>query len=171
MPNIIGYNGNEPVLGEGVFLAKGSHIIGAVKIGTDSSVFFNAVLRADINSITIGDRSNIQDNCTLHLSNSHGVSVGDEVTIGHNVVLHACEIKNNVTVGMSATIMDRSIISEDSIVAAGALIPPGKSFPPGVLIVGAPGRAIRKLTEEEIKANRAMALKYVDVKNSYLGRR
>ncbi len=169
MPNVIPYKGAEPIIGNDVFLAKGAHIIGAVSLGHDSSVFFNAVLRADINSIVIGDRTNVQDNCTFHVSSTNGVEVGADVTIGHNVVLHACTVQDNVTIGMSATVMDNVVISENSIVAAGAVIPPGKTFPPGVLIVGTPGRVIRELTPQEIEANRAMAQKYIDVKNNYLG--
>lgn len=164
---MIGYKGQQPCCGSRVFIAPGVQMIGRVRLGDDASVFFNSVLRGDINSITIGARTNIQDNCTLHVSDVFGVEVGSGVTVGHNAVLHGCAIGDNVLVGMSSTVMDGARIGDDSIVAAGSLIPPGKEFPAGVLLRGSPARVVRSLTGEEIAANRAMAAKYVRVKDSY----
>lgn len=158
----------EPILGQNVFIAEGAKVIGRVNLGRDSSVFFNSVLRADINSIVIGRRTNVQDNCTFHVSDKYGVQVGDDVTIGHNAILHACEVGDNVTIGMGAIIMDGSKIGEDSIVAAGSIVPPGRTFNMGSLIMGSPAKVIRILTREEIEANRKMAAKYIRVKNQYL---
>lgn len=162
------YNDVLPVVGENVFVASGAYLIGQVALGDDSSVFYNSVLRGDINSIVVGARTNIQDNCTFHVSSTEGVVVGDGVTVGHNVVVHACKIGDNVTIGMSATIMNGAVVGENSVVAAGSLIPQGKAFPPGVLILGSPAKVIRDLTAAEIEANFKMAEKYIGVKNNYL---
>jgi carbonic anhydrase/acetyltransferase-like protein (isoleucine patch superfamily) len=165
---MISYNKKHPEIGENVFIAEGVRLIGAVAIGNDSSVFFNSVLRADINSITVGQRTNIQDNCTLHVASDKPVIVGNDVTIGHNVVIHACEIGDNVTVGMSSTVMNGAVIGKNSIVAAGSLVTSNKVFPEGVLILGNPAKVKRELTEEEIEANQKMAVKYMGVKNNYI---
>lgn len=162
------YKGHLPEIGENIFIAPGAYLIGRVILGDDCSVFFNSVLRGDINSIAIGGRTNIQDNCTIHVSSAEGVAVGRDVTVGHNVVLHACRIGDNVTIGMSSTIMNGAVVGENSIVAAGSLIPQGKVYPAGVLLLGSPAKVIRDLTGEEVDANRKMAEKYIGVKNYYL---
>ena len=165
---MITYEKRHPEIGENVFIAAGVRLIGEVVIGNDSSVFFNSVLRADINSITVGERTNIQDNCTVHVASDQPVLVGNDVTIGHNVVIHACRIGDNVTIGMSSTIMNGAVIGDNSIVAAGSLITRNKVFPDGVLILGNPAKVIRELTGDEIAGNRKMAIKYRGVKDNYL---
>ena len=165
---MISYENNRPEIGENVFIAQGVRLIGEVVIGNDSSVFFNSVLRADINSITIGERTNIQDNCTVHVASDKPVLVGNDVTVGHNVVIHACRIGDNVTIGMSSTIMNGAVVGKNSIVAAGSLVTRNKVFPDGVLILGNPARMIRELTEDEIAGNQKMAIKYKGVKDTYL---
>ena len=165
---IILYEKKRPKIGDDVFIAQGARLIGEVVIGHDSSVFFNSVLRADINRIIIGERTNIQDNCTIHVASDKPVIVGSDVTIGHNVVIHACEIGDNVTIGMSSTIMNGAVVGKNSIVAAGSLITRNKVFPEGVLILGNPAKVIRELTGEEIAGNRKMAIKYMGVKDKYL---
>ena len=162
------YNDIFPVVGKNVFVAPGAYLIGQVVLGDESSIFYNSILRGDINTIIVGARTNIQDNCTLHVSSIEGVVVGDGVTVGHNVVIHACTVGDNVTIGMSATIMNGAVIGKDSVVAAGSLIPQGKAFPPGVLILGSPAKVMRDLTADEIEANHTMAEKYIGVKNNYL---
>lgn len=162
------YQGNRPDLGDGVFLAPGSRVIGRVQIGRDSSVFYNSVVRGDVNGIVIGSRTNIQDNCTLHVTGRSGLSVGDGVTVGHNAILHGCTVGDNVLVGMGAIILDDAVIGEDSIVAAGSLVPPGKHYPPGSLIMGSPAAVIRPLRDDERERNRASAAHYVEVKDSHL---
>jgi carbonic anhydrase/acetyltransferase-like protein (isoleucine patch superfamily) len=154
-----------PHVGKKVFLAPGACLIGDVVIGDDSSVFYNCVLRADINSIRIGTRTNIQDNTVLHLADRFGVVIGNDVTIGHSAVIHACTIGDNTTIGMGAIIMDGAVIGANSIVGAGSLVPPGKVFPDGSLILGQPAQLKRNLTEDEIAANHKMALKYCLVKD------
>lgn len=165
---IISYEKNRPKFGDNVFIAQGVRLIGQVVIGNESSVFFNSVLRADINSITVGERTNIQDNCTVHVASDKPVIVGNDVTVGHNVVIHACRIGDNVTIGMSSTIMNGAVVGNNSIVAAGSLITRNKVFPEGVLILGNPAKVIRELTEDEITGNHKMAIKYQGVKDSYL---
>ncbi len=165
---MISYTNKHPGIGENVYVAEGVHVIGAVLIGNDSSVFFNSVLRADINSITVGQRTNIQDNCTLHVTDENPVVIGDEVTIGHNAVIHGCEIGDNVIVGMSSTILNGAVIGKNSIVAAGSLVTSNKIFPEGVLILGNPAKVHRELSKEEIETNHKVAIKYVGVKNMYL---
>ena len=157
----------QPSIGTAVFIAPGARVMGAVSIGDYSSVFYNSVVRADINTITIGARSNIQDNCTLHVADDFPVEVGMGVTVGHQVVLHGCRIEDNVTIGMGAVLMNGSHIARDSIVAAGALVTPGKSFPPGSLIMGQPAKSVRQLSDEEIAANLAMAQKYITVQQRH----
>lgn len=151
MASLIEYKGKKPVIGERVFIAEGARLIGDVEIGEDSSVFYNAVIRADLAEIRIGKRTNIQDNVSIHLSTGVGVHIGDDVTVGHNAVIHACDIDDNVLVGMGAILMDGAHIKSNSVVAAGALVTQGKEFPEGSLIVGAPAHVARELTAEEIR--------------------
>jgi gamma-carbonic anhydrase len=165
---MITYQNKMPIIGEKVFIAEGVRLIGNVIIGNDSSVFYNSVLRADINGINIGQRTNIQDNCTIHVASDKPVTIGNDVTVGHNVVIHACEIGDNVTIGMSSTIMNGAVIGRNSIVAAGSLITRNKIFPEGVLILGNPAKVVRELTDAEIVGNQKMATKYMGVKNNYL---
>lgn len=168
MASIIEYKGKRPKIGNRVFLAEGSRLVGDVTIGDDSSVFYNAVLRADLAEIVIGERSNIQDNVTVHLSTGVGVHIGNEVTVGHNAVLHACTIDDNVLVGMGAIVMDGAHVKKDCIVGAGALVTQGKEFPERSLIVGSPAHVLRELTEEEIRKAREGMLHYLDAKDELL---
>lgn len=168
MVQLHSFGKHEPIVGERVFIAPGAQIIGQVELGDNSAVFHNAVLRADINSIKIGENSNIQDNSTLHVSDDHGVVVGKGVVVGHNVILHACVIGDNCTIGMGAIVIDGAEIGEDSIVGAGSLVTKGKKFPPRSLILGNPAKWVRELNDEEIESTRKMAEKYVRVKNTFL---
>jgi carbonic anhydrase/acetyltransferase-like protein (isoleucine patch superfamily) len=166
--SLISFNGKVPKLGKKVYLADGVRLIGDIEIGDDSSVFFNAVLRADISSIRIGSRTNIQDNVTIHLSHIKGVEIGNDVTIGHNAILHACTIEDHCLIGMGAIVMDGAIIRKNSVVAAGALVTPDKEYPEGSLIIGAPARIGRSLTVEEMEMNARDAANYVIVKDELL---
>lgn len=161
------FGDKKPRLGARVLVAPGAQIIGDVEIGDDSSVFPNAVLRGDINSIRIGKNSNVQDNATLHLADHYGVVVGDGVTIGHNAVVHACTIEDGCTIGMGAVVMDGAVIGKNSIVAAGALVTGGKKFPPQSLILGNPAKLVRELRPEEVEGTMNMAFKYVKVKDQF----
>ncbi len=164
MVNLIPFHEKVPQVGERVFLAEGVRIIGDVVIGDDSSIFYNAVLRGDLNSIVIGRNTNIQDGTVVHLSETHGVQIGNSVTVGHNVILHGCKVEDGCTIGMGAIVMDGACIRKNSIVGAGALITAGKEFPENALIVGSPARILRLLTEEEIHTNRFNTEHYIQIK-------
>lgn len=156
-------NKMKPSIDKSVHTFPGSHIIGNVKIGENSSVWYNAVIRGDRGSITIGKNSNIQDNCVIHGSEPLNTKLGDNVSIGHGAIIHGCEIGENVLVGMNATILNGAKIGKNSIVGAGALITERKEFPEGSLIIGVPGKLTRKLKIEEINKIKANALIYVDL--------
>jgi len=147
-------------MGERFKVFNGAKIIGEVEIGDNSSIWYNAVVRGDIEPIKIGSYSNIQDNCVVHTSKGFKVIIGDYVSVGHAAVLHGCRIKDNVLVGMNATILNGSTIQENSIIGAGTIVTEGKEFPPESLILGVPGRFIRKLTIEEINSIKENALRY-----------
>jgi len=166
MCTIIEYKGKRPVVGERVFLAEGTRLIGDVEIGDDSSIFYNTVIRADLAEIRIGKRTNIQDNVSIHLSTELGVHVGNEVTVGHNAILHACTIEDNVLVGMGAIVMDGARIRKNSVVAAGSLVPQNKEYPEGSLIVGTPARVARQLTDEEIRKFNEGVEHYIEIKET-----
>jgi carbonic anhydrase/acetyltransferase-like protein (isoleucine patch superfamily) len=168
MGSLIRYKGKQPQVGERVFLAEGACLVGDVSIGDDSSVFYNAVLRGDLAEIKIGKRTNIQDNVCIHVSTGVGVSIGDEVTIGHGAVLHGCTIEDNVLVGMGAIIMDGALVMKNCIIGAGALVTAGKNFPEGSLVMGAPAQIIRTLTADEIKNVKTGVEHYLDAKDELL---
>ena len=150
-----------------VFIAEGARVVGNVEIARDSSVWYNAVIRADSNSIKIGERSNVQDNAVIHTSRDFGVVIGDNVTIGHGAIVHGCTIGNNVMIGMGAIILNGAVIEENSIIGAGALITGGKTVPAGSLAFGNPFRIVRGLTEQEIKSIPDNAQSYVDEARDY----
>lgn len=143
-----------------VKIFKGSHITGAVSIKEESSVWFNAVIRGDIEPITIGKYSNVQDNCVLHSSSGHPLKIGSYVSIGHAAVVHGATIADNCLIGMNSTLLNGSVIKKDSIVGAGAVVTEGKEFPEKSLIIGVPAKAVRKLEAHEIEAIKANAVKY-----------
>ncbi len=159
-----------PVLGEGTFVAPSADVIGRVTLGRDASVFFQCVLRGDINSITVGDRSNIQDHTTVHVASDLAVVIGADVSIGHGCVIHACTLEDRILVGMGSVIMDGTTVGSNCLVAAGSLLPKGKTYPAGSLIMGNPARVARPLTPEEMAGLARLAAKYVTVKDVYLGR-
>jgi carbonic anhydrase/acetyltransferase-like protein (isoleucine patch superfamily) len=159
----------KPTVGERVFLAPGSAVIGQVTLGDDVSIFHNAVLRGDICSISVGAKSNIQDNATVHLAHDKGVEIGEGVTVGHNAIVHACDIGDYCIIGMGSCVMDHAKIGPHSIVGAGALVTIGKEFPPYSLITGTPARRVRDLTEAEIQSCEESAEHYVTVKDCFIG--
>lgn len=148
---IISYGGKSPSIDETVFLAPGTHIIGDVVIGKDSSVWFNAVLRGDEDSITVGERCSIQDNTTIHLYEGSPAIIEDEVTVGHNVILHGCKVGKRSIIGMGSTILDHAEIGEECIIGANTLIPQGKKIPSRSLVVGSPGKVIRELSSKDFE--------------------
>lgn len=160
------YEGHEPTIAKGVWIAPNAQVIGRVTLGEDVGIWYGAVLRGDINTIRIGARSNIQDNAVVHLADNFGVELGEDVVVGHGAILHACKIGNNVLVGMGSIVMDGAEIGDDCVIAAGALVTPGKKIPAGSLVVGSPGKVARETTQAERNSNRSMALKYIKVKES-----
>jgi carbonic anhydrase/acetyltransferase-like protein (isoleucine patch superfamily) len=159
--------GSKPAIPASAFVAPGASVIGDVTLGEESSVWFQSVLRADINRIVIGPRSNIQDGCVIHLADDFGTSVGELVTVGHKAILHACAIADEVLIGMNAVVLDGAEIGARSIVGAGALITGGKKFPPGSLILGSPAKLVRALTLEEQGGIKEWAQKYVKLARVY----
>ena len=164
---ITSYQNNHPKLHDTVYVAPGAWVIGRVVMGEDSSVFFNTVIRGDTDNITIGERTNIQDNSTLHVNEGDPLSIGSDVTVGHNAIVHACTLKDRVLIGMGSIILDRAVIESDCYVAAGSLVAPGKTFPSGSMIMGSPAKVVRQLSQEEIDDIIRVAAHYVDSKNTY----
>ena len=164
-----------PELGNNTWIADSADVIGRTKIGEDSSVWFQVVIRGDVHFITIGSRTSIQDGSMIHvthhkkadMSDGNPTFIGDDVTVGHKVMLHGCTIENACLIGMSATILDGAVIGKESIVGAGSLVTKNKIFPPRSLIMGSPAKFIRELTDEEVKELYASALRYVKFKNEY----
>jgi carbonic anhydrase/acetyltransferase-like protein (isoleucine patch superfamily) len=165
---LIPFKGLVPTLHSSAYIAPGASIIGDTRIGEDSSVFFGCVLRGDINSISIGRATNVQDLTTVHVASNLGVIIGDEVSIGHGCIIHACTLGNRILVGMGSIIMDGVEIPDNCLIGAGSLLPKGKKYPPGTLILGNPAKVLRSLTPEEVESIPLLAKKYVGVKNQYL---
>jgi carbonic anhydrase/acetyltransferase-like protein (isoleucine patch superfamily) len=170
LSTVIPFRGKQPKLAARVLVTSGVHVIGDVEIGEDSSLWFNTVVRGDVQSIRIGARTNVQDNTTVHVTTGTGpCSIGSDVTIGHNAIIHACTIEDRCLIGMGAIILDGARIQADSMVGAGALVTQGKTFPPGSLIIGSPAKAVRLLTEEEKAGLLESAEHYVDTARGYTG--
>ncbi len=163
------FQGIEPTIPKSCFIEETAIVIGDVVMGEECSVWFHAVIRGDVNSVRIGHRTNVQDLCVLHVTHDTApLVIGDDVTIGHHVVLHGCTIKDRVLVGMGAIIMDRAVIGEDSVVGAGALVTEGTVVPPKSLILGAPARLRRPVTDRELAWIRESAQNYVNYARQYL---
>lgn len=166
---ILTLNGKTPVVPAGVFVAPNATLIGDVTLAEDSSIWFGCVLRADIGFIRIGRRSNIQDLTCIHMTD--GVSntiVGDDVTVGHRVVLHGCTIEDGALIGMGAVLLDNVVVGKDSVIAAGSLVPPRMVIPPGMMVKGSPAKVVREATAEERAMGRAGAAHYVENAKLYL---
>ncbi len=143
------YMGIAPRIHENTFIHDSAVIIGDVTIEEGVNIWPNVVIRGDMAKITIGKNTNIQDGCVLHVDTNTPLVIGEGVTVGHNAILHGCKIENYTLVGMGSTVLDNAVIKEGSIVGAGSLVPPGKTYDNDSLIVGLPGKAVRKTTEEE----------------------
>lgn len=162
------YKGIHPKIHPTVFVVETAVIIGDVEIGEYSSIWFNAVVRGDVHYIRIGDRTNIQDLCMLHVTKeTHPLILGSDITVGHSVTLHGCTIKDRCLIGMGATILDGAVVGEDCIIGAGALVTEGAVIPPGTLAVGMPAKPKRDLTEKEIARIRQSAQNYIDYARTY----
>ncbi|MDD3059940.1 MAG: gamma carbonic anhydrase family protein [Sulfurimonas sp.] len=161
-----------PTLAQGTWIAPSADVIGDVTCGEDCSIWFGCVVRGDVHFIRIGNRVNIQDLSMVHVthykkadkSDGNPTIIGDDVTIGHRVMLHGCTIEDGCLIGMSATILDGAVIGKESIVGAGALVTKNKIFPPRSLIMGSPAKVVRELNEEEVAELYASASRYVAFK-------
>ena len=155
-------------IAEWVYIAEGAKIVGDVTIGEDSSVWYNAVIRGDSNSIVIGENTNVQDNAVLHTSHSHALKIGDNVTIGHGAIVHGCTVGNNVLIGMGAIVLDGAVIENNCIIGAGALVTQNKVMPEGSLVLGNPAKVIRELTQEEMTSIQINAYEYSEEAQRYM---
>lgn len=162
------FKDKSPIIHSSAFVAENAVIIGDVAIGADSSVWYNCVVRGDVNDIKIGARTNIQDGTVIHVSSTtQGTYIGDDVTVGHMALLHACTIGNRAFIGMKACVMDDAIVEDDAMVAAGALVTPGKKVPSRQLWGGSPAKYMRDLTAEELEFLKFSAERYVKLAKTY----
>jgi gamma-carbonic anhydrase len=161
------YQGLVPTLGADVLVCPGAALVGDVRLGDDVSIWYGAVLRGDLAPVTVGRGSNVQDGSVLHVGDFSPCVVGAETVVGHRVMLHGCRIEDGCIVGMQATILDDAVIGSGSVVGAAALVTQGTVIPPRSLVLGAPARVIRSLGAEDEAFHRALAAKYVRLKENY----
>jgi carbonic anhydrase/acetyltransferase-like protein (isoleucine patch superfamily) len=163
----IPYNGIFPAIHESVFVAPGAYLVGDVTIGEESTVWFNAVVRGDDGPITIGKRCSIQDNATIHLYEGSPVVIGDDVTIGHNVILHGCKVGRCSIIGMGSTLLDNVEVGEECIIGANTLLAGGIKIPPRSLVLGSPGKVVRDLTDKDLQMLQFSSDSYVQKGKKY----
>lgn len=166
---IIPYNGINPQIDESCYVAHNATIVGNVVLKENANIWYGTVIRADDNKVTIGKNTNVQDNCTIHISNVFETIVGNNVTIGHGAIVHACEIGDNTLIGMGSIILNGAIIGNNVIVGAGSLVPPGKKIPSNTLVMGSPAKIVRSLNEEDIEKIKKSAMDYVRLANNHKG--
>jgi carbonic anhydrase/acetyltransferase-like protein (isoleucine patch superfamily) len=164
---IYSFQGKSPKIHPTAYIAPGAQIIGDVVIEENASVWFNAVLRGDNDQIRIGKGSNIQDGSIVHTDHGFPVNVEENVTVGHNVILHGCTVKSGSLIGMGATILNGAVIGEGSLIAAGALVLEGRTIPPGSLAAGSPAKVIREVSPENAEALRQGAVHYQEKAAQY----
>jgi carbonic anhydrase/acetyltransferase-like protein (isoleucine patch superfamily) len=169
MALIKAYKGVEPKIHETVFMVESATVIGDTEIGELSSLWFNAVVRGDVNYIRIGERTNVQDNSVLHVTHDTcPLVIGSNVTIGHSVTLHGCTVEDNCLIGMGAIVLDKAVIGEGSLVAAGSLVTEGMKVEPGSLVMGLPAKIVRKLSDSERAGILESAENYIGYARTYL---
>jgi carbonic anhydrase/acetyltransferase-like protein (isoleucine patch superfamily) len=162
------YEGRLPRLGPGVFVAPTAWLTGDIEVGEDSSFWFGVVARGDVNRIRIGKRTNVQDGSVLHVAREgYSLEIGDDVVVGHAVVLHACRLEDSCLIGIGARVLDGAVVESEAQVGAGAVVPPGMRVPSGALALGVPARVVRSLSTEERATIHRIAGRYVELKNAY----
>ncbi len=164
------FEGHWPTIAQSAFVAASADVIGRVTLGEESSVWYQSTLRGDINEIVIGPKSNVQDNAVIHLADDYGCYVGELVTVGHSAILHACQVKDEVLVGMGACVLDGAVIGERSIIGANSLVTGGTVIPPGSLVLGSPAKVVKTLDLQDQASIRGWAEKYVQNSKKYLNR-
>lgn len=157
-----------PAVGERVYVSPGAKVIGRAELGDHVSIWFNSVVRADVNFIKIGKNSNIQDMCMLHVTELNSLTIGENTSLGHSVILHGCKIGSGCLIGMGAIILDGAEIGDNCLVAAGSLVSPGKKFPAGSMIKGRPAVVERALSPEEVEKISNHFRSYLGYKEQYL---
>lgn len=157
-----------PEIGEGCFVAPSADVIGQVKLGANSSLWYGVVARGDINEIVVGENTNIQDLTMLHVIEGTPLIIGSGVSVGHNAILHACTVEDNCLIGMGAIVLDGAHIGKNSVVAAGSVVSPGKKFPAGSMIMGSPAKVVRELRPEELKGYGQHFNSYLESKEEFL---
>jgi carbonic anhydrase/acetyltransferase-like protein (isoleucine patch superfamily) len=163
------YDGKRPRMGERVFVADNVALIGDVELGNDCSIWYGTVLRGDVHFISVGSRTNIQDNCVVHVTNgTRPTVIAEEVTIGHGVIVHGCTIGRGALIGMGSRVLDGAVVGEQALVGAGALVPEGMHVPPRTLALGVPARVKRPLTDDELARLDSSWQHYVEYKEKYL---
>lgn len=159
--SIITYQGLEPTIGENVFIAPGAYVIGDVEVGKNSSIWYGSVVRGDIHYVRIGEGTNIQDGSIVHVTHdTHPVVIGNNVTVGHKVVLHGCTVEDLSLVGIGAVVLDGAVVEKYSMVAAGAVVTPGTVVQAGMLFAGIPAKPLRELSGEEMYSFEDTAARY-----------
>lgn len=165
---IIKYKEFTPQISKSAFVAENSSVIGRCTIEENCSIWFNAVIRADVNEVKIGSNTNIQDGCIVHCDHQYSTIIGSNVTVGHNAIIHGCIIGSNCLIGMGATILDGAVIGDNCIIGAGALVTSGKEIPDGSMVLGSPGKLVRELSEEEKEGIKKSVSGYVSLSREYL---
>ena len=156
-----------PTVAEDVFIAPGAALVGDVRLGPQSSVWYGCVLRGDVSFISLGARSNLQDGVVVHLGDEDPTVIGDDVVVGHRAVLHGCTVGDSCLIGINATILDGAVIGAGSVVGAGALVTAGAQIPPGSLVLGSPGKVVRALGDDAADFHRRLAAKYTRLHHNH----
>lgn len=143
-------NNQQPQIADNCFIAPTAVVIGDAHLESNVNLWYGAVVRADVNRITVGEETNIQDNAVLHVTYENSLSIGKRCTVGHGAIIHACTVEDDCLIGMGSIILDGAVIGRQSLVGAGAVVPPNKHFPPRSLLLGSPAKVIRSLTDEEL---------------------
>lgn len=168
MRNLYSYKGQSPIIDDSAFIAPSADIIGKVTIGANSGVWFNCTVRGDVNDIRIGERTNIQDNTVIHVAElGQGTYLGNDITIGHSALLHACSIEDGAMVGNQACVMDDCLIEKGAFVAAGALVTPGKTVPSGEVWAGSPAKKLRNVNSKDLEFFKINAERYTRLAQTY----